>query len=187
MIINGVHLNLIHVDKKGNGFSRLAYSLSCFATWCTPKINIQCLLSFNIVVDIGLMQTAYTTSEAMGLVSVCVDIDSAQLARNVSVTLRSVTAGQAVGKPFKSHTESSSWELTRERYYLWVVQSMSKYILLNTTMLSERSEIVRNRKVFLLTVTNVVAPSLPTPTYTPHTCPMYTHLSVNNSRVSCSQ
>jgi len=55
------------------------------------------------------MQTAYTTSEAMGLVSVCVDIiDSAQLARNVSVTLRSVTAGQAVGKPFKSHTESSS-------------------------------------------------------------------------------
>ena len=108
MIINGVHLNLIHVDKKGNGFSRLAYSLSCFATWCTPKINIQCLLSFNIVVDIGLMQTAYTTSEAMGLVSVCVDIDSAQLARNVSVTLRSVTAGQAVGKPFKSHTESSS-------------------------------------------------------------------------------
>jgi len=61
------------------------------------------------VVDIGLMQTAYTTSEAMGLVSVCVDIiDSAQLARNVSVTLRSVTAGQAVGKPFKSHTENSS-------------------------------------------------------------------------------
>ena len=102
MIINGVHLNLIHVDKKGNGFSRLAYSLSCFATWCTPKINIQCLLSFNIVVDIGLMQTAYTTSEAMGLVSVCVEISSAQLARNISVTLRSVDAGQTVGKPFNS-------------------------------------------------------------------------------------
>ena len=61
--------------------------------------------SFNIVVDIGLMQTAYTTSEAMGSVSVCVDIDSAQLARNVSVTIRSVTAGQAVGRPFKFHTQ----------------------------------------------------------------------------------
>jgi len=28
MIINGVHLNLIHVDRKGNGLSRLAYSLA---------------------------------------------------------------------------------------------------------------------------------------------------------------
>ena len=48
------------------------------------------------------MQAAYTTSEAMGSVSVCVDISSAQLARNVSVTLRSVTAGAAVGKPLNS-------------------------------------------------------------------------------------
>jgi len=46
------------------------------------------------------MQTTYTTSEAMGSMSVCVDLSSAQLARNVSVTLRSVAAGQAVGKPF---------------------------------------------------------------------------------------
>ena len=46
------------------------------------------------------MQTTYTTSEAVGSVSVCVDLSSAQLARNVSVTLRSVAAGQAVGKSF---------------------------------------------------------------------------------------
>jgi len=50
------------------------------------------------VADIGLIQTAYNTSEAMGSVSVCVEISSSQLARNVSVTLRSVTAGAAVGK-----------------------------------------------------------------------------------------
>jgi len=65
--------------------------------------------SFNTVVDIGLMQTAYTTSEAMGSVSVCVDIDSAQLARNVSVTIRSVTAGQAVGKPFKFYSQKTHY------------------------------------------------------------------------------
>ena len=50
------------------------------------------------------MQTTYTTSEAMGSVSVCVEISPAQLARNVSVTLSSRTAG-AVGKPFKSQTQ----------------------------------------------------------------------------------
>ena len=55
---------------------------------------------FNTVVSIRLMQTTYTTSEAVGSVSVCVDLSSAQLARNVSVTLRSVAAGQAVGKSF---------------------------------------------------------------------------------------
>ena len=43
------------------------------------------------------MQTSYTTNEAMGSVSVCVNISSAVLARNVSVTLRSVTFGTAVG------------------------------------------------------------------------------------------
>ena len=59
------------------------------------------LFSVNAVVGISLMQTEYTTSEAMGSVSVCVDIDSAQLARNVSVTIRNVAAGQAVGKLFK--------------------------------------------------------------------------------------
>jgi len=47
----------------------------------------------NDVVDIGLMQTTYTTSEAMGSVSVCVNISSAELARNVSVTLSTATAG----------------------------------------------------------------------------------------------
>jgi len=57
---------------------------------------------FNIVVHVRLVQTSYTTSEAMGLVSVCVEISSAQLARNVSVTLRSVDAGPTVGKPFNS-------------------------------------------------------------------------------------
>ena len=55
------------------------------------------------------MQTAYTTSEAMGSVSVCVDISSAQLARNVSVTLRSVPAGAAVGKPFKFLTQRTPY------------------------------------------------------------------------------
>jgi len=68
---------------------------------------IQCVnpLSFTTVVDIGLMQTTYTTSEAMGSVSVCVNISSAELARNVSVTLRTTAAG-AVGKPIKSHREN---------------------------------------------------------------------------------
>jgi len=50
------------------------------------------------VVDIGFVQTSYTTSEAMGSVSVCANISSAQLARNFSVTFRSVTTGVAVGK-----------------------------------------------------------------------------------------
>ena len=50
------------------------------------------------MVDIGFAETSYTTSEAIGSVSVCVDISSAQLERNVSVTVRSVTAGAAVGK-----------------------------------------------------------------------------------------
>jgi len=50
------------------------------------------------VVEVGLLQTSYTTSEAMGSVSVCVNISSTQLARNVSVTLGSMTAGTAVGK-----------------------------------------------------------------------------------------
>ena len=53
------------------------------------------------------MQISYTTSEAMGSVSVCVNISSAQLARNVSVTLRSVTAGAALGKPFQSQHKGS--------------------------------------------------------------------------------
>ena len=53
------------------------------------------------------MQAAYTTSETMGSVSVCVDIRSVQLARNVSVTLRSVTGGAAVGKPFESFTHNA--------------------------------------------------------------------------------
>jgi len=65
--------------------------------------------SFNTVVDIGLMQTAYTTSEAVGLVSVCVESSSSQLARNVSITLRSVTAGQAVGKPFKFYSQKTHY------------------------------------------------------------------------------
>ena len=59
------------------------------------------------VVDVRMMQTAYTTSETRGSVPVCVDISSAQLARNVSVTLRSVAAGTAVGKPFESFTHNA--------------------------------------------------------------------------------
>ena len=51
-----------------------------------------------------MTETSYNTSEAMGSVSVCVDISSVQLARNVSVTLRSITAGMAMGKPFRYHT-----------------------------------------------------------------------------------
>ena len=59
---------------------------------------MEAFLFYDAVVDIGLIATSYTISEDMGSVSVCVDISSAQLARNVSVTLRSVTAGTAVGK-----------------------------------------------------------------------------------------
>ena len=59
------------------------------------------------VVDVRLMQTAYAISETRGSVPVCVDISSAQLARNVSVTLRSVAAGTAVGKPFESFTHNA--------------------------------------------------------------------------------
>ena len=83
------------------------------------------------------MQTAYTTSEAMGSVSVCVDIDSAPLARNVSVTLRSVAAGQAVGKPLKSHTQKTHYGywLYRDKLYPWIVQLMIKFsCLVNATM-----------------------------------------------------
>jgi len=56
-------------------------------------------------VDIGLTQTSYITSEAMGSVSICVDISSTQLARNVSATLRSVTDGAALGKPLKPYKQ----------------------------------------------------------------------------------
>ena len=75
-------------------------SVSCHSVW---KCSIQ--VSFTVV-DIGLMQTSYTTSEAMGIVSVCVNISSAQLARNISATLTSVTAGAAVGKPSESYTQA---------------------------------------------------------------------------------
>ena len=55
-----------------------------------------------------MTQTSYTTSEAMGSVSVCVNISSAQLERNVSVTLRNVNAiGVAVGKPSNVNIEIS--------------------------------------------------------------------------------
>ena len=84
----------------------MAIYLNCLENHTCEKVIFSLLLI--TVVEIGLMRTAYNTSEAIGSVSVCVEISSAQLARNVSVTLRSVTAGQAVGKPFKSHTESSS-------------------------------------------------------------------------------
>lgn len=71
------------------------------------------------------MQTSYTTSEAMGSVSVCVHISSAQLTRNVSVTLRSVPAGAAVGKPNKLQI-STDFICTSYTSYLWLVQSMTK-------------------------------------------------------------
>jgi len=75
-------------------------SVGCHSVWkCSTQISFT-------VVDIGLMQTSYTTSEAMGIVSVCVNISSVQLARNISVTLTSVTAGAAVGKPFESYTQA---------------------------------------------------------------------------------
>ena len=72
------------------------YNSSCSVVRSTIHILFR-----DTVVDIGLLQTSYSTSEEMGSVSVCANISSAQLARNVSVTLRSVTAGTAVGKPFK--------------------------------------------------------------------------------------
>jgi len=66
------------------------------------------ILFHNTVVDIGLMQTSYTISEAMGSVSVCVEISSARLTRNVFVTLRSVIAALAVGKLNKPEILTSS-------------------------------------------------------------------------------
>jgi len=74
------------------------------------------------------MQISYTTSEAMGSVSVCMNINSAQLARNVSVTLRSVTAGAALGKPFQSQHKrlivcTSNTEMFGS--YVQVVQAMT--------------------------------------------------------------
>ena len=74
----------------------MAIYLNCLENHTCEKVIFSLLLI--TVVEIGLMRTAYNTSEAIGSVSVCVEISSAQLARNVSVTLRSVTAGAAVGK-----------------------------------------------------------------------------------------
>lgn len=73
-----------------------AIYLNCLENRTCEKVIF--ILILITVVEIGLMQTAYNTSEAIGSVSVCVEISSAQLARNVSVTLRSATAGAAVGK-----------------------------------------------------------------------------------------
>jgi len=74
----------------------MGISLNCLENHtCEKVISIPLLIT---VVEVGLMRTAYNTSEAMGSVSVCVEISSSQLARSVSVTLRSVTAGAAVGK-----------------------------------------------------------------------------------------
>lgn len=61
----------------------------------------------------------------MGSVSVCVHISSAQLTRNVSVTLRSVPAGAAVGKPNKLQI-STDFICTSYTSYLWLVWSMTK-------------------------------------------------------------
>ena len=79
------------------------------------------------------MQTAYTISEAMGSVSVCVDISSAQLARNVSVTLRSVTGGAAVGKPFESYNHNAC---VPDAMYLQILQQ----IIINSDVLSASSD-----------------------------------------------
>ena len=92
-------------------YKRLSHSESiefCPATIYTME-TFNSNLFHDAVVDIGLVQTLYTTSEAMGSVSVCVDVSSAEFARNVSVTLRNGTAGAAVGKPFKCYTQTSQY------------------------------------------------------------------------------
>ena len=87
------------------------------------------------VVEVGLLQTSYTTSEAMGSVSVCVNISSAQLARNVSVTLGSMTAGTAVGKSYKTqHKNPYIYQLYRTTVYLQVDQPMTKILNLFSCM-----------------------------------------------------
>ena len=95
-------------------FPRLSYNESL--DFCVNPF------SFNTVVDIRFMQTAYTTSETLGSVSVCVDISSAHLARNVSVTLRSVSAGQAVGKLFKSRAQKSHYAYDEIITYLHYIR-----------------------------------------------------------------
>ena len=96
-----------------------SYSKPIVPSSAIQYCSMQHILFHNTVVEIGLMQTSYTTSEAMGSVSVCVEISSAQLIRNASVILRSMRAGAAVGKSCNSQISA------KKAHYMYRLCSIS--------------------------------------------------------------